>query len=156
MQYLVFSFWFIVIHTAAYTIAGASALRFSGDLYRGPSRLYDFVRDMDDATESKHVQKWFLPAQVLRGLLFSVVFYPAMGALSDLSFPLVFLFVFGLLFVFSGNCTSRRLCTPCWAASALPGSSRDDFSRFRHGPRTRTLGSSAGVWPRGAGLTFGD
>lgn len=101
MQYLVFSFWFIVIHTAAYTIAGAAALRFSGDLYRGKDRLYDFQRDMDDPAESKHVQKWFLPAQLLRGLLFSVVFYPALGVLSGLSFPLAFLFVFGLLFVFN-------------------------------------------------------
>lgn len=101
MQYLLFSFWFIVIHTASYTIAGAAALRFSGDLYRGKDRLYDFHRDMDDPSESKHVQKWFLPAQLLRGLLFSVVLYPALGVLSGLSFPLAFLFVFGLLFVFN-------------------------------------------------------
>ena len=101
MQYLVFSFWFIVIHTASYTIAGALALRFSGDLYRGHDRLYDFHRDMDDQTEARHVQKLFLPAQLLRGLLFSVVFYPALGVLSGLSFLMAFLFVFGLLFVFS-------------------------------------------------------
>ena len=101
MEYLLFSFWFTVIHMFSYTIAGVVALRFSGDLYRGRDRLYDFLKDMADEGERAHVQRRFLPAQGLRGLLLSVVFYPVLGALEGLSFVVLFLFVFGLMVVFT-------------------------------------------------------
>ncbi|MFW6055974.1 MAG: hypothetical protein ACOC9B_01510 [Chloroflexota bacterium] len=101
MEYLLFSFWFVLIHMFSYTIAGVVALRFSDDLYRGTDRLYDFLKDMADECERAHVQRRFLPAQALRGLLFSVVFYPVMDALEGLPFVALFLFVFGLMFIFT-------------------------------------------------------
>ncbi len=101
MEYVLFSFWFVLIHMLSYTLAGVIALRFSGDLYRGADRLYDFLKDMADEGERAHVQRRFLPAQALRGLLFSVVFYPVVAALQGLPFVVLFLFVFGLMFVFT-------------------------------------------------------
>lgn len=101
MEYLWFGLAFTAVHTVAYTVAGAAALRFSGDLYRGQGRLYDFHRDMDDPEERQYVEKRFLPAQLLRGALFALVFFPALGALGELAFPLAFLFVFGLMFLFT-------------------------------------------------------
>ena len=102
MEYLKFSFWFIVIHTVVYTIAGAFALRLTGkDFYEGKKRSLDFLRDMSDANESKHVQKLFIPAQFLRGLLMSIVLFPILGQLGELSFVLRFAFISGLMFVYT-------------------------------------------------------
>ena len=54
MQYLMFSFWFILIHTIAYTISGMLALKISKDLYEEKNRFLDFLRDMSDA-KSDHL-----------------------------------------------------------------------------------------------------
>ena len=101
MEYLIFSFCFIVVHTGAYTAAGAIALKLSKDIYEGRTRYADFLRDMSDPNESRHVQKLFIPAQLVRGLLMSVVLYPLLGLLGDLSFGLRFLFLAGLMFIYT-------------------------------------------------------
>ncbi|MBE0432270.1 hypothetical protein IBX73_02255 [candidate division WOR-3 bacterium] len=101
MKYLLFSFWFIIVHAVSYVIAGMLALKISGDLYRGENRLLDFTRDMSDEDESRHVQKYFIPAQLLRGLLMSIVFYPVLGLLGGLPLGLRFAFLFGLMFIFT-------------------------------------------------------
>jgi hypothetical protein len=101
MQYLQFSFWFIIIHTVAYTAAGAIALQLSKDLYEEKNRLLDYLRNMSDPAESGHVTKWFIPAQLVRGLLLSIVLYPILGLLGELSFALRFLFLAGLMFVYT-------------------------------------------------------
>ncbi len=86
MEYLLFSVWFTVIHTAVYTAAGAVALKLSKDLYEEKNRLLDYLNDMSVEMENKHVAKWFLPAQLLRGLLMSVVLYPVLGLLGGAHF----------------------------------------------------------------------
>ena len=100
MEYLWFTLWFTLLHTMAYTVAGAIALNVSGDLYTERARTLDFLRNMSDVEESGHVQRWFLPAQVVRGVVLSVVLYPVLGPLGDLSFPLRFAFFAGLFFVY--------------------------------------------------------
>lgn len=100
MNYLLFSLGFVVIHTIAYTIAGVLALRVSKDLYEGENRLLDFLRDTGVPEDSQHLGKWLIPSQVVRGLLLSIVFYPILGALGDLSFGLRFAFMGGLMFVY--------------------------------------------------------
>jgi hypothetical protein len=100
MQYIIFSLLFILIHTAAYTIAGAVALRFSKDIYEGENRLFDFLRDMS-SPEGQAVSRWFLPAQLLRGLLLSIVLWPILPLLGNLSFGLQFLFFTGLMFIYT-------------------------------------------------------
>jgi hypothetical protein len=101
MQYVTFSLLFIIVHTGAYLLAGVLALRVSRDLYQGENRLLDFVRDVSDPTEGKRVQTWPIPAQLLRGLLLSVVLYPILGPLGELSFGVRFAFLAGLMFVYT-------------------------------------------------------
>ncbi len=101
MEYLYFSIAFTLIHTISYTIAGACALKISGDLYRGKDRLYDFHRDMDDTKDSHFVTTRFLPVQLLRGALMSLVFLPILPLLPELSPTQLFAFVFGAMFIFT-------------------------------------------------------
>lgn len=101
MKYLIFSLGFAFFHILAYTIAGAIALNFSKDIYEEQNRLVDFLRDMSDEVNKNYVAKWFLPAQILRGLLMSIVLYPIVGLLGDLNFLLRFLFLAGLMLVFT-------------------------------------------------------
>ncbi|MGM0432730.1 MAG: hypothetical protein ACQEQU_08455 [Spirochaetota bacterium] len=101
MEYLLFSVGFTLIHTVAYTIAGAIVLRFSKDLYEKKNRLLDYLNDMSVEAENKHVAKWFLPAQLLRGVLMSVVLYPVLGFLGELTFGLRFAFLAGLMFFYT-------------------------------------------------------
>ncbi len=101
MEYIVFSFWFTVIHTASYTIAGVLGLRIGKELYEQKNRLLDFLRNMSDENENKYVSKWFIPVQLLRGLLMSIVLYPILGALGELSFGLRFAFLSGLMFIYT-------------------------------------------------------
>jgi hypothetical protein len=100
VQYLIFTLLFILIHTIAYTVAGAVALRFSKDIYEGENRLFDFLRDMN-SPEGQAVSRWFLPAQLLRGLLLSIVLWPILGLLGQLPFGLQFLFFTGLMFFYT-------------------------------------------------------
>ncbi len=101
LDYLWFSFWFIVIHTGVYTFGGMISLKISEDLYEEKDRLMDYLRDMSDEKESGHVERYFIPGQLVRGLLMSVVLYPLLGFLGDISFPLRFAFLAGLMFVYT-------------------------------------------------------
>ncbi len=101
MQYLVFSFFFMVIHAVSYSAAGFIALQISKDIYEGKTRLMDYLRDMTNKEERSHVQKWFFPAQLLRGLLMSVVLYPILPYLGELSFAARSAFLFSLMFIYS-------------------------------------------------------
>ncbi len=101
MEYAVFSAWFTAFHIAAYTIAGMIALSVSREIYHGRNRTMTYLRDMSDAQERAHVEKWSLLAQIPRGLLMSVALYPVLGSLGDLSFALRFAFFAGLMFIFT-------------------------------------------------------
>ena len=109
MKYLFFSIWFTLIHTLSYTIAGMLALRISKDVYEGKSRLMDYLRDMSIDSESKHVQKWFITGQILRGLLLSIVLYPILDSLGELTLATRFIFFAGLLFLY----THLACAAPC-------------------------------------------
>ena len=109
MEYLVFSFWFILIHTVAYMLAGMLAYRISKDIYEGKKRLMDYLRDMSVEDERKHVLKWLVPSQLLRGLLMSVVLYPILAPLGEMTFGLRFAFLVGLMFVY----THLACAAPC-------------------------------------------
>lgn len=45
--------------------------------------------------------KWFIPAQLIRGLLLSLVLYPIITPLGELSFFLRLVFFFGLVFIYT-------------------------------------------------------
>lgn len=109
MEYLWFSVRFTLLHAGAYTLAGALILKVSKSIYEGKSRLMDYVRDMSDERESRHVQRWFFPAQLVRGLLLSVVLYPVLGPMGEMSLGLRFAFLGGLMFIY----THIACAAPC-------------------------------------------
>lgn len=109
MKYVVFTLWFTLIHMVSYTVAGMLALKISKDIYESRSRLMDYLRDMSDDGESKHVQKLFLPGQIVRGILLSVVLFPIIGPLGELSLGIRFLFFTGLMFIY----THLACAAPC-------------------------------------------
>ena len=101
MQIIGFVVVFTLAHALAYTIAGVIALQISKDIYEGKKRLCTFLNDMSDETERAHVQRWFLPAQLLRGALMAIVLLPILSALQQLSTLLLFLFFVMLMFVYT-------------------------------------------------------
>lgn len=102
MIYIKFTLVFFVIHLVCYLIAGVIDLQFAKRLYAGKHRLFQsFFRDMDDKEESWKITKLLVPSQLLRAILMSVVLYPVLPLLSDLSFPMQFLFMGGLMFVYA-------------------------------------------------------
>lgn len=101
MDYLKFSLFFTLAHMVAYTIAGAIVLKISKDIYENKNRLCNFLRDMSDKNESMHVSIYFLPAQILRGVLMSIVLLPILGVLGEFSFILKFIFYASLMFVYT-------------------------------------------------------
>ncbi len=109
MRHLWFSLGFMVMHTVAYLVAGALILKVSRRVYEGRARLMDYLRDMSDAEERGHVERRLLPAQLLRGVLLSVVLYPVHAAIGAMSYGLRAAFLFGLLFVF----THLACAAPC-------------------------------------------
>ena len=102
IYYLKFSLLFFVIHFVCYIIAGVIDMQLAGRIYEGKDRLYkSFFRNMEDTKERNRVAKWLLPSQFIRGILMSVVLYPILPFLSELSFGMQFLFMGGLMFVYS-------------------------------------------------------
>jgi hypothetical protein len=59
------------------------------------------MRDPSDPRESAGLMGRLLATQVVRALLMSVVLYPLLGPLGDLSFELRALFLGGLMFVYA-------------------------------------------------------
>ncbi len=101
MYYVKFSLLFILFHSISYTIAGIIALKFSKDIYETKGRLCTFLRDTSNKEESKHVEKYFLLAQIPRGFLMSVVLFPLLNAIGGLSFGLKFVFFSSLTFIYT-------------------------------------------------------
>lgn len=103
LEYLVFSLGFFVIHLVVYMAAGWFTLRFvSGHLYQGDGALLTaFMRDPSAPLESAGLMGRLLPAQLVRALLMSVVLYPLLGPIGELSFELRALFLGGLMFVYA-------------------------------------------------------
>lgn len=101
MIYVKFILLFMIAHTVSYTVAGAIALKFSKDIYESKNRLCHFLNDMGLKEERKHVEKYFLLAQIVRGLLMGVVLLPLFTAIENLIFILQFIFFVTLMFVYT-------------------------------------------------------
>ncbi len=101
MDLIWFTVGFALIHTTAYVVAGMLALRVSSDLYKGEHRLLDFINDMSESNGNTRVQKLFLPAQLLRGVLMALVLYPVVPFLGEISFVSRSAFLFGLMFIYT-------------------------------------------------------
>ncbi|MBS3788625.1 hypothetical protein KGY77_09575 [Candidatus Bipolaricaulota bacterium] len=101
MDYLFFSLAFMGLHTLAYMAAGMIAYNISSDLYQGKKRLLDFLIDPEEEGEGSFTLRKVIPAQIIRGLIMSVVLYPVLGFLSEISFLTQFLFFAGLMFIYT-------------------------------------------------------
>ena len=107
MEYIKFNFFFFIVHTLAYYIAGFINYQFSKKLYGGRDQLYkSFLRNMSDPQEALGVNKRIIPVQFLRAVLMSLVLYPVLGTLGTLSFGLQFVFMAGLMFVYADFCSA--------------------------------------------------
>ncbi len=107
MEIIRFTFLFFIIHTITYYIAGIINLQFSKKLYGGRNQLYkSFLRNISDPNEASSVNKKILPVQMIRAILMSVVLYPVIGFLGELSFGLRFLFMGGLMFIYADFCSA--------------------------------------------------
>ncbi|MFO7756476.1 MAG: hypothetical protein ACQERS_14680 [Bacteroidota bacterium] len=102
IYYLKFSLLFFVIHFVCYIIAGVIDMQLAKRMYEGKDRLYkSFFRNMDDKKESNRIARLLIPSQFIRGILMSVVLYPVLPFLSDLPAGKQFLFMAGLMFIYS-------------------------------------------------------
>jgi hypothetical protein len=72
-----------IAHTATYFIVGALAFAtLTHGFYEGADPLFgSFLRTPGEPALWQHVTTWFLPAQLLRGLLIGLALLPFLGAL---------------------------------------------------------------------------
>ncbi len=103
MEYLTFTALFVLAHVVAYITAGAITYPLVYKAWHGgEGSLYGaFLRDMTDDAERRRNGLLLLPTQVLRGVLMSLVLYPVLGALGDLSLGLQFVFMASLMYVYT-------------------------------------------------------
>ena len=101
-DYIFFSLLFFVIHLVCYVIAGVIDLQLAGKVYSGKSRLYkSFFRDMGNERESNRIAKLLIPSQFIRAIFMSLVLYPVLPYLRDLTFGMQFIFMASLMFVYA-------------------------------------------------------
>ncbi|MBT2582611.1 hypothetical protein [Planococcus sp. ISL-109] len=101
MVYIKFVLLFTIAHALSYVIAGAIALKFSKDIYETKNRLCSFMNDMFDDKERGHVEKYFLPAQIIRGILMGIVLLPLVSGIGELALLVQFVFFASLMFIFT-------------------------------------------------------
>ena len=100
-------------HVTTYFLAGAIAYPLlTKEFYVGPNPIFAaFMRTEAEPALWSHVVRWFLPAQILRGVLIAAVLYPLLDTLKVWSFGKRFLLIASLYLVFG-----------FWAAAvAAPG-----------------------------------
>ncbi len=102
ITYVKFSLLFFVIHIVCYIIAGVIDFQLAQKMYSGKNRLYkSFFRDMDNKKESMRIAKLLIPSQFVRGIIMSMVLYPILPYLGELSFVIQFVFMASLMFVYA-------------------------------------------------------
>lgn len=91
----------IAAHVTTYFLAGALAYQLlTKEFYVGPHPLFAaFMRTEAEPELWAHVVHWFLPAQILRGLLMALVLYPLFDTLRAWPFGKRFLLIAGLYLV---------------------------------------------------------
>jgi hypothetical protein len=97
-QFISFSLKVIVLHTLTYFIAGAIAYpSLTKGLYVGSNPVFaSFWRTEAEPVLWAHVTTWFLPAQLLRGLVLSIALYPFYPAMMKWLFVKRFAAIAGL------------------------------------------------------------
>lgn len=102
IAYVKFSLLFFVIHFVCYIIAGVIDFQLAKKMYSGKNRLYkSFFRNMDDKKESMRIARLLIPSQFVRGVIMSMVLYPILPFLGELSLSIQFVFMASLMFVYA-------------------------------------------------------
>ena len=102
IDYIYFSLLFFIIHLVCYVIAGVIDLQLAKKMYSGKNRIFkSFFRDMEDDKENKRIAKLLIPSQFIRAIFMSLVLYPILPLLKDLSFEIQFIFMASLMFVYA-------------------------------------------------------
>ncbi len=100
-RFLHFSGQVVAAHVVTYFIVGGAAYELlTKDLYIGPDAVFAaFMRTEAEPEIWDHVVRWFVPAQVLRGLLIAAVLYPFWDTLRSWAFGKRFLSISALYLV---------------------------------------------------------
>ena len=100
-HFVIFAGKVTIIHTVTYFIIGATAYNLlMKQYYTGPDPAFGaFMRTQDNPESWSHVMKWFIPAQVLRGVLMAIVLYPFFDKLLEWHLKKRFLIISGLYIV---------------------------------------------------------
>jgi hypothetical protein len=82
-RFLIFAAKVVAAHVTTYFLAGAVAYPLlTKQYYVGPHPIFaTFMRTEAEPQLFSHVVRWFLPAQILRGLLIAAVLYPLFDTL---------------------------------------------------------------------------
>ena len=137
----------VVTHTVTYFIVGAIAYNLlTKQYYTGPDPAFgDFMRTLDNPESVSHITRWFIPAQILRGILMAIALYPFFDKLCQWDFKKRFVTISGLYIVLG-----------YWAATvAAPGTiegmvyMKPTVTRHIHfvvQPEIITQGLALGAW----------
>ncbi len=100
-RFLIFTGKVIVAHLVTYFILGAVAYQlFTQQFYEGANPVFaTFMRTPAEPKLWSHVMTWFIPGQILRGLLIGAVLYPFFETLKSWNFWRRFLSIAGLYIV---------------------------------------------------------
>lgn len=112
-RFLIFAGKFVTVHTVTYFVVGAVGYQLlTREFYEGEAPIFaSFMRTPANPEQWQYVMRWFIPGQLLRGVLMAVALYPFFDTL--INWPLVkrFLAIAGLYLIFG-----------YWAAAvAAPG-----------------------------------
>jgi hypothetical protein len=90
-----------VAHVVSYFVVGAMAYQLlTRSFYEGSNPIFStFMRTPAEPELWKHVMTWFIPGQVLRGVLIAVVLYPFFDTLKAWRWHKRFLSITGLYLV---------------------------------------------------------
>ena len=88
-RFLTFSAKVMAAHVTTYFLAGLIFYPLLTEKYYvGPNPIFAaFMRTPADSALWPHAVRWFLPAQILRGILIALVLYPLYDVLKTWAFP---------------------------------------------------------------------
>jgi hypothetical protein len=100
-RFLSFAAKVTVAHVASYFVVGAAAYQLlTKPFYEGSNPVFSiFMRTPAEPELWKHVMIWFIPGQVLRGVLIAAVLYPLFDTLNAWSWGKRLLSISGLYLV---------------------------------------------------------
>jgi hypothetical protein len=87
-RFLAFAAKVIVAHVVTYFVVGAISYRLlTKQFYEGSDAIFaSFMRTAAEAPLWRHVMIWFIPGQIVRGLLIAAVLYPFFDTLKGWRF----------------------------------------------------------------------